>query len=215
MPSFLDRIRRSLAKLRQRTTWAIFTGIVQAFARHVADSFGWPAVFTLVFVTGGAVVIDFLSSVPSPWVWFVALVALTLGIPPTIRASAELRRATADLINAATKKQELDQPEKGPPKTEIGNESRNEQSAERLERIYARGQALLESGPKPRPGEWRQNIIAWFQESETAVNDDAPKEAFMYRTISHQPKPDEKLDDCSKLLAARLVKLRSVIGRLQ
>lgn len=168
-------------------------------------------------ITGGGAVIDWITSIPSEWVWFSATIALTLGIPPTIRASAELRSASADLIHAASGKQKLDQAEMGlrGPKAAKKLSKKVPKNRGRLEQLYNEGEKLLERDKSIPAGEWRQNIINWFDQSELAVKEEAANEDFMFRTVSQRPKPNEKFDDCLPLLAAKLVKLRLIIGRMQ
>lgn len=217
MGRFKKWFKATARKLRERATWGIFTGVVQAIGRFIADYVGLPATVVAVVLTGGAMVIDFITGIPSQWVWFAAAVTLTLGVPPAIRASAELRSASAKLIHAASRKQKLDQAEIGlrVPKATPESPEKTHKSTEGLERLYSEGEQLLERDKSMQPKEWRQKIMNWFDQSGAMIKEDAPSEAFLFRTISRRPKPDEKFDDCPKLLAARLVKLRLIIGRMQ
>ena len=222
MGRFKKWLKKTYAKLRERTIWAIFTGLLQAVIRSIAEHLGWPAAIVFLLVTGGAAAMDFFANIPAELIWFMAAVALALGIPPSIKASAELRRASADLIRAASGKQKLDQAAKGlrGPLAEQQATKPEELPSldasllQEFEDLYAKGEALLERDSSLSPQEWRLNIIGWFDESEALVNEHVQREAFMFRTTSRRPKSDEKFDDCTTLLAARLVKLRRIIGRL-
>lgn len=214
--ALMRQIKNLLKKLRGRVLWGIFTGVVQALARFIADAVGWPAAIVWLVLTGGAAVLTFITNVPAEWIWFAAIVTLSLGIPPAIRASADHKRASAGLIRAASGRQKLDQAEMGlrGPKAARKLPDKSPTSTERLERLFDEGNQLLKRDKSTPAPEWRQKIIIWFDQSEAAVKDDALTEAFMFRTVCRRPSPDEKFDDCPVLLAARLVKLRRIIGRM-
>ena len=203
--------------LRGKLVWATFTGLVQATVRFIAEYVGIPAAIYTGVVLSAAALIDFITSIPSDWVWLVTAVTFFLTVPQVMRASADLKRASAEEMRAAAQKQKLDHVElglRGP----LARQSALDEpvrDTSRLENLYGEGQKLLERDKRVPPGEWRQQIIDWFGRAESAVAENRPNEAFMFRTISRRPKPDEKFDDCAKQLAVKLVKLRLIIGRMQ
>lgn len=145
-------------------------------------------------------------------------------------SQADLIRAQAALQKEERLQDKQDQVREGlrDPKAAQKAPEKASKSTERLERLYSEGEQLLtlerragaklvypsERDKSVPPREWRQKIINWFDQSEAAVKEDAPNAAFMFRTFDRRPKPDEKFDDCPKLLEARLAKLRLIIGRM-
>lgn len=96
-------------------------------------------------------------------------------------------------------------------KNQLQQKKYNQQTISNLQEAYENGTVLLCAGPKPSPGEWRQNIIKWFHDTESLI---PQSEAWMFRTNSDVPKSDTTFDHCGNLLSVRLENLRSVISRL-
>ena len=107
------KIRTFFANAARRIGWGIFTGLVQAGVRSIVDFFGWPALIVAIVVAGGGSVVAFFSDLSTEWVLFATALALLIFVPVTMWASANLKRADAELLHAAGHKQKLDQAEMG------------------------------------------------------------------------------------------------------
>ena len=211
-----QRAKGFLRTLSGKLAWAAFMGIVQTTVRFLSNSIGLPSAILFGVVFGGAALVDFFTGIPSEWVWIATAVTLFLTFSNSIKATADLKRASAELVNATNRKQKLDQAEmglRGPMAAQAPTKNEGV-SLERLEHLYDDSEKLLKRDKGESPGEWRQQIMDWFERTESAVTEDRPNEAFMFRTVCRCPKADEKFDDCVNLLAAKLVKLRLIIGRM-
>lgn len=109
----MGKIKNFFKKLPAKMSWAVFTGIAQTVVRFFAEYIGLPGSIVMAALFGGAAIVNFLTTIPSEWVWFLTVLFGLFLIPQTIKASAELRRESAELIKAASRKQKLDQAEKG------------------------------------------------------------------------------------------------------
>jgi hypothetical protein len=189
------RVKKFMSTLSAKIGWGVVTGIIQAITRFLVDALGWPAFISMLFVTGAGAAMSLLTNIEPAWIWFTTVVVIFLGLPSIIRESREYRRASAELLIAANQNQE-------PLQQEAINQGKQQLNTgvQRLEQLYDEGRRLLPKN-KTNPAEWRNKIREWFDRSEDAVNEDVPKEAFMYRTLCNKPSPRERFDDCAILLA--------------
>ena len=108
MRAWISRIQKWFnarrSKLHEWVAGGVVSGIVRAVVQFLADQLGWPAAISTIILLGGAAAIDQIFAIPSEWVWFATLALGVFLIPRTISAQADLRRASATEINAATER---------------------------------------------------------------------------------------------------------------
>lgn len=92
----------------------------------------------------------------------------------------------------------------------------NPKNTERLDQLLKEGQRLLDRcNPLVGGRQWHDEVIGWINKTEEAVKNDAPNEAFIYRTITLKPTNKDRIDTCARALSGRIAELRMIIGRMQ